>query len=94
MDRRNSTLYRNGEKGDQDIRWSQNATLTDSDRNNVGIHLFEVIDAGEYIYCGRVELTSKPYLDMQLDEDGKDRKVWIFPLRMISGANVKNLLCI
>ena len=26
---------------------------------------------------------------MQPDEDGKDRKVWIFPLRMISGANVK-----
>lgn len=47
MDRRNSTLYRNGEKGDQDIRWSQNATLADSDRNNVGIHLFEVIDAGD-----------------------------------------------
>ena len=45
-----------GKKGDQDIRWSQNATLADSDRNNVGIHLFEVIDAGEYIYCGRVEL--------------------------------------
>ena len=78
-----------GKKGDQDIRWSQNATLADSDRNNVGIHLFEVIDAGEYIYCGRVELASKPYLDMQPDEDGKDRKVWIFPLRMISGANVK-----
>lgn len=93
MDRRNSTLYRNGEKGDQDIRWSQNATLADSVRNNVGIHLFEVIDAGEYIYCGRVELASKPYLDMQPDEDGKDRKVWIFPLRMISGVNEKNLLC-
>ena len=41
-----------GKSGDQDIHWAQNATLAESDYNGVDVHLFEVIDAGEYIYCG------------------------------------------
>lgn len=45
--------------GDQDIHWSQNTTLTVYGCNGVDIHLFEVMDAGEYIYCGRIELVSK-----------------------------------
>ena len=50
-----------GKSGDQDINWAQNATLAACGRNGVDIHLFEVIDAGEYIYCGRIELVDKPY---------------------------------
>ncbi|WP_293602023.1 hypothetical protein [Ruminococcus sp. CAG:330] len=38
-----------GKSGDQDIHWAQNATLAESDYNGVDVHLFEVIDAGEYI---------------------------------------------
>lgn len=45
--------------GDQDIHWSQNTTLTGYGCNGVDIHLFEVMDADEYIYCGRIELVSK-----------------------------------
>lgn len=41
-----------GKLGDQDIHWVQNDTLAESDYNGVDVHLFEVIDAGEYIYCG------------------------------------------
>lgn len=37
-----------GKSGDQDIHWAQNATLAESDYNGVDVHLFEVIDAGEY----------------------------------------------
>lgn len=45
-----------GKNDDQDINWAQNATLANYGRNGVDIHLFEVMDAGEYIYCERIEL--------------------------------------
>ena len=51
-----------GKSGDQDIHWAQNATLAACGRNGVDVHLFEVMDAGEYVYCGRIELVDKPWL--------------------------------
>ncbi len=78
-----------GKSGDQDLRWAQNATLAESGFNGVDVHLFEVIDAGEYIYCGRIELVSKPYTDVQPGEDGNDRKVWMFPIRPVPDNDVK-----
>ena len=78
-----------GKSGDQDIHWAQNATLAESDYNGVDVHLFEVIDAGEYIYCGRIELVSKPYTDVQPGEDGNNRKVWMFPIRPVPDNDVK-----
>lgn len=78
-----------GKSGDQDIHWAQNATLAESDYNGVDVHLFEVIEAGEYIYCGRIELVSKPYIDVQPGEDGNDRKVWMFPIRPVPDNDVK-----
>lgn len=77
-----------GKSGDQDINWAQNATLAESDFNEVDVHLFEVIDAGEYIYCGRVKLVSKPYTDVQPGEDGNDRKVWMFPIKPVPDNDV------
>lgn len=78
-----------GKSGDQDIKWAQNATLADCEHNGVAVHLFEVIDAGEYIYCGRVELVSEPYIEIQPDEDGNDRRVWMFPVRPVPDNDVK-----
>lgn len=78
-----------GKSGDQDINWAQNATLAACGRNGVDIHLFEVMDAGEYVYCGRIELVDKPYVDIQPDEDGNDRKVWMFPIRPVPDNDVK-----
>ena len=78
-----------GKNGDQNINWAQNATLATWGKNDVDIHLFEVIDAGEYIYCGRVELVDKPYIDIQPGEDGIDRNVWIFPIRPVPDNDVK-----
>lgn len=51
--------------------------------------MFEVTDAGEYIYCGRIELVSKPYTDVQPGEDGNDWRVWIFPIRPVPDNDVK-----
>ena len=78
-----------GKSGDQDINWAQNATLAECGHNGVDVHLFEVIDAGEYIYCGRIELVSKTYTEIQPGEDGNDRKVWMFPVRPVPDNDVK-----
>lgn len=78
-----------GKNGDQDIDWAQNATLTACGRNGVDVHLFEVMDAGEYIYCGRIELVDKPYTEIQPGEDGTPRKVWMFPIRPVPDNDVK-----
>ncbi|MCD8085383.1 MAG: HNH endonuclease [Clostridiales bacterium] len=78
-----------GKNGDQDIHWAQNATLASCGRNGVDVHLFEVMDAGEYVYCGRMELVDQPYIDIQPGEDGIDRKVWMFPIRPVPDNDVK-----
>ena len=78
-----------GKSGDQDIQWAQNAILAESGSNGIDVHLFEVIDAGEYIYCGRIELVGKPYTDIQPGEDGNVRNVWMFPIKPVPDNDVK-----
>lgn len=78
-----------GKQGDQDIHWAQNATLADSNRSNIDVHLFEVIDPGEYIYCGRVQLVGEPYTETQLDDSGAPRLVWMFPVRPVPENDVR-----
>lgn len=78
-----------GKSGNQDLYWAQNATLANCSHNEVDVHLFEVMEAGEYIYCGRIELVEKPYMEIQPGEDGEDRKVWMFPVRPVPENDVK-----
>lgn len=74
-----------GTKGDQSLSFQQNKTLAASGSNSVAIHLFEVFKDQEYTYMGEVVLNDTPYSETQLDEKGKPRKVYIFPLKLISG---------
>lgn len=78
-----------GKNGDQDINWAQNATLAECSYNGVEVHLFEVIDSSEYIYCGRIELVDNPYTEIQPGEDGVPRKVWMFPIKPVPDNDVK-----
>ena len=78
-----------GLSGNQDINYMQNKTLNESRFNGVDVHLFEVMEPGEYIYCGRIELVSKPYTETQPDQDGRDRLVWMFPVRPVPDNDVK-----
>lgn len=78
-----------GKSGDQDLHWAQNKTLANCGHNGVDVHLFEVIDAGEYIYCGRIELVGNPYMEIQPGEDGNNRNVWMFPIRPVPDNDVK-----
>ncbi|MBU0472349.1 MAG: HNH endonuclease [Nanoarchaeota archaeon] len=74
-----------GQAGDQSLNFAQNKTLNESGSNGVDVHLFEVFKKNEYVYQGRVELVANPYHEKQLDKDGKLRKVWMFPLKIIDG---------
>lgn len=78
-----------GKNGDQNINWTQNVTLAACGYNDVDVHLFEVMDAGEYVYCGSIELFDKPYIETQSSADGVPRKVWMFPIRTMPDNDVK-----
>jgi 5-methylcytosine-specific restriction protein A len=75
-----------GLEGDQKIDGAQNKTLAESQTNGVEVYLFEVFDAGNYIFRGQVELADEPYEEDQPDINGNLRKVWIFPLKLIDGS--------
>ena len=75
------TLHYTGQgKGNQKIE-KQNLTLANSKTSGERLYLFEVKKQGEYTYCGVVELAGEPYQEHQKDGDGRDRTVWMFPLR-------------
>lgn len=76
-----------GSKGDQSLSFMQNKTLAQSETNGVNVFLFEVFKERQYTYIGQVHLADKPYEESQLDEDNSNRRVWVFPLKLI-GQNV------
>lgn len=77
-----------GKIGDQVLDGNQNRTLFDSDTNGVNVHLFEVFEPTKYIYHGPVRLVDKPYQEVQNDENGVPRKVWIFPVKPLENVTV------
>lgn len=76
-----------GKEGNQTLKGNQNATLYESGINGVEVHLFEVFQAARYTYSGVVELAKIPYQSSQKDISGKDRLVWIFPLRKVENGD-------
>jgi 5-methylcytosine-specific restriction enzyme A len=75
-----------GLEDDQSIDAAQNKTLAESNSNGVDIFLFEVFDAGKYMFKGQVQLSGAPYQEEQPDRKGNPRRVWIFPLKPIPGT--------
>jgi 5-methylcytosine-specific restriction protein A len=65
---------------------AQNKTLNESNVNGVSVHLFEVIEQSKYIYVGAVKLADNAYQETQLDTEGKDRLVWMFPLQLVDSS--------
>lgn len=80
----NNTMHYTGmgRLEDQDLDFHQNKTLAESQINNVEVHFFEVFKAQSYTYIGLVELAADPYQEIQPDDIGDLRKVWIFPLKL------------
>ena len=74
-----------GQSGDQSLEGAQNRTLAESASNGVAVHLCEVFATNEYTYLGRAMLAGEPYQQVQPDREGKSRRVWMFPLRVVDG---------
>ncbi|WP_314970450.1 HNH endonuclease signature motif containing protein [Bilophila wadsworthia] len=75
-----------GTIGDQSLAFMQNKTLYLSNENGVVVYLFEVFQEKRYTYTGRVHLSAQPYQEIQEDVEGRERKVWIFPLKLLNAA--------
>ncbi len=71
-----------GLKGNQSLSFQQNKTLTNSEKIDIQVFLFEVFEEGKYVFIGEVELAGEPYLDKQPDIDNQIRDVYIFPLKL------------
>ena len=70
--------------GNQKITGSTYAKLADSRTNGVTIHLFQVMNPGEYTYCGLAKLAADPYT-----ENGPDGLVWVYPIQPTQAGEVK-----
>lgn len=77
-----------GLSGDQDINYMQNRTLNESGYNGVDVHLFEVMEPTVYTYCERIMLVGKPYTEVQPDQDGIKRRVWMFYVQPVPDNDV------
>ena len=78
-----------GMKGDQSLDQRQNKTLANSRQiDDLGVFLFEVFSPKIYTYQGQVELAGEPYPKTQSDVNKEQRKVWIFPLKLVKEDNI------
>ena len=80
-----------GKSGDQSLDFMQNKTLYQSNSNGVEVHLFEVFEKTKYTYAGQVKLSGEPYQTTQPGEDGVDRQVWIFKLKLVEGYEIPTI---
>ncbi|WP_414835427.1 HNH endonuclease [Bacillus sp. Ba 3] len=83
-----------GQEGHQTLEGNQNKTLYESNENGIGVYLFEAFQPGEHIFMGQVRLVEEPFQEIQEDTQGKERKVWIFPIRILKDNVIlpKNLV--
>ncbi|WP_414501649.1 HNH endonuclease [Zymobacter sp. IVIA_5232.4 C2] len=73
-----------GQVGNQELNKYQNKTLNDSPYNNITIFYFEKHEPNHYCYVGIMEKVKPAYSSIQPDKNGSLRKVWIFPLKLLS----------
>lgn len=81
-----------GAVGDQALDGNpgyKNGILYNSRTNGMEVHLFEVLEAAVYIYCGVVSIVEEPYQEVQKDKYGADRLVWMFPVAPVNGISFK-----
>lgn len=71
-----------GKRGDQEMK-RQNKSLVNAEDEGFDIHVFEMPKPDHYIYMGRAKRYKDPFTERQLDDNGNDREVIIFPLEYI-----------
>lgn len=77
-----------GQQGDQSLDYRQNKTLNQLDTNGVKAYLFEVFKEREYTFAGEVILAGEPYSELETDSNGDMRKVYKFPLEILSNSYI------
>jgi hypothetical protein len=71
-----------GPMGPQSLDYAQNRTLAESISTGIPVHLLEAHDSERYTYIDKVVLAGQPYQEIQVDEKGNPRDVWMFPLSL------------
>lgn len=74
-----------GKVGDQTLA-SQNRTVYESTNTDIKLYLCEVFETNRYIYVGQVQLANSPYNEIQVDDEGQERQVFMFPLQLVDQA--------
>lgn len=74
-----------GRLGDQKLT-GQNLRLAKQRSTSTPVHLFEVFQADQYEYRGEVELAASVQETRQLDDNGDERNVFVFPLRLLGSS--------
>lgn len=77
-----------GQIGDQDLNFAQNKTLAESRKTGILVYLFELFNEQRYRYRGIVELADEPFQKNERDANGDMRKVWKFPLKLVSANDI------
>lgn len=78
--------------GDQTLSRG-NKTLAEAPVTGIRVFYFERFTGKStaFIFVGEVELVDNPYQEVQLDTEGNARSVWVFPMRLLSGAPVPEI---
>jgi 5-methylcytosine-specific restriction protein A len=74
-----------GRIGDQQLT-GQNLRLARQPEIGIVVHLFEVFEQNKYLYAGQVALTGEVTTEPQPDDEGNQRQVYVFPLRLVTAA--------
>lgn len=76
--------YEGSGKGNQTLEKGKNKTLLKAFDMKLPVFLFEKEKPGVYKFLGRVSLVNPPFQEERPDQEGHNRKVWIFPLKITS----------
>lgn len=73
-----------GRTGNQQLS-DQNKRLAEQRQTGISVLLFEVFTQGQYQFVGPAELSGEVHSEIQPDESGAPRTVFVFPLKVLSG---------
>ena len=71
-----------GVEGNQKIE-RENKRIAKSKEEGIEVYLFEIFEPKNCTFMGQIELASEPYQEEQIDINGNERLVWIFPFKSL-----------
>lgn len=77
-----------GKIDDQSLDDPKNKKIAKSNTTGIALFLFEVMEPTRYTYRGQMKLSGNPYQEVQPDDNGNLRKVWMFPLTAVEEQSI------